>query len=95
MNIIDKLCSRKTAEKGAKIDITHFDFEDFDDSNISGMTMEMDIDELIDSAKKEVTSEIDKDSRIPLMDKANVKREARIAIKRLWIEKINRWASQI
>jgi hypothetical protein len=61
-----------------------FDFEDFDDTDLAGMSLEISIDELIADAQEAINKTIPEN--YPMMRKS-----ARIAIKNLWREKIDKW----
>jgi len=62
-----------------------FNFEDFDDTDISGMRMEISIDELIADVKESI------DRTIPKVGYPILKRSAVTEIKKLWKEKIDQW----
>lgn len=66
-----------------------FDFEDWDNSDIAGSAMEMDIDNLIEETKQLVEKEINNAAVGTGVDIDKVKTQAYRAIRQLWIEKIN------
>jgi len=66
-----------------------FDFEDWDNSDIAGSAMEMDIDNLIKETKQLVEKEINNAAVGTGVDIDKVKTQAYRAIRQLWIEKIN------
>lgn len=66
-----------------------FDFEDWDNSDIAGYAMEMDIDNLIEETKQLVEKEINNAAVGTGVDIDKVKTQAYRAIRQLWIEKIN------
>jgi hypothetical protein len=59
-----------------------FDFEDYDDTSISGPGMEMDIDKLINETSKTLRTSI---------DNKVTRRQAVGSIAELWIQKIQEW----
>jgi hypothetical protein len=61
----------------------NFDFEDYDDTDISGMGMEITIDYTIYDVENLLRKEIPEDHIL--------RDQARNEIKRLWIEKIKGW----
>lgn len=61
-----------------------FNFEDFDETDIAGPSMEIMIDNLIDEAKERIESSIPPENE-------GLRIQARIAIKQLWHEKIKEW----
>lgn len=61
-----------------------FNFEDFDDTDIAGSSMEIMIDNLIEEAKERIESSIPSDNE-------GLRIQARIAIKQLWHQKIKEW----
>ena len=62
--------------------ITSVDFEDYDDTDVSGMAMEMLIDGIIEEAQERLESEIGDKREMNLLKKE---------IKRLWVDKIKQW----
>lgn len=66
-----------------------FDFEDWDNSDIAGYAMEMNIDNLIEETKQLVEKEINNAAVGTGVDIDKVKTQAYRAIRQLWIEKIN------
>lgn len=61
----------------------YFYFDNFDDTDISGSNMEIAIDQMIEDAKTALIKIIPEDK--------SLRNDARIAIKKLWKEKIDNW----
>lgn len=66
-----------------------FDFEDWDNTDISGMGLEMSIDHLIEETKTAVEREIDNAVAGTGVNVEEVKKSAYTEIRKLWIDKIN------
>lgn len=67
-----------------------FDFEDWDETDLSGMGMELAIDDLIDETRALINKVIEKEAVGMGVDIKDAKIQAAKAIRMLWIEKINR-----
>lgn len=62
-----------------------FDFENYDDTDLSGPSLEMAIVEMIEEAKRAIKKEIPNDIKLQT--------QARVAIKKLWQYHLNQWKS--
>lgn len=79
------------SSKSRKIDETYnFDFEDWQDTDISGPGCEMEIDNLIEEYKNLITKEIEKEATGTGVDIERAKNQAAKEISSLWIEKIKK-----
>lgn len=61
-----------------------FDFEDYDNTDVSGPSMEMMIDELIDEADSLIEKEVH----------PSIQHQARMEIRELWLWKIKMWGRE-
>lgn len=66
-----------------------FDFEDWDDTDISGMGMEMAMEQLIEETKALIEKEVDLNlALVPVEMRLQTKKDAAKEIKRLWLHKL-------
>lgn len=68
-----------------------FNFDDFEESNISGIRMESAIDDLIIDAQKSIDETIDNETGLDSNERIKLKNRVRLEIKNLWRNKINNW----
>ena len=66
-------------------------FDSHEDTAIDGFRMEIAIDELIEDAKESIMKTFPGNKP----DDINIRNDARIAIKKLWMEKIKQWKDEI
>jgi hypothetical protein len=74
---------REVIKRSLREDINEFDFEDFDNTDLNGPSIEIAIDELFGEFQKS----IDK----VLSANAGLKSKARIAIKQMIVDKLKQW----
>jgi hypothetical protein len=74
---------REVIKQSLREDINEFDFEDFDNTDLNGSSVEIAIDELFGEFQKS----IDK----VLSANAGLKSKARIAIKQMIVDKLKQW----
>jgi hypothetical protein len=74
---------REVIKQSLREDINEFDFEDFDNTDLNGASVEMAIDDLFG----EFQNSIDK----VLSANAGLKSKARIAIKQMIVDKLKQW----
>ncbi len=67
-----------------------FDFEDWDGTDISGPVMEIAIDNLIGDVINDINKVIDEAAVGTGIDVTAAKKQVALAVKKLWLEKINR-----